>query len=322
MSDFLSPFWSYYVGVIVVVGIFACALLLWLTSKTKAPSQGVESTGHVWDEDIVEMNNPLPLWWVGLFVITIIFGLSYLYLYPGLGSNPGELAWSSKAAFEQEKTRSLESLAPLYAKYDAMTVEEIAKDPQAHAIGQRLFINNCSQCHGSDAQGSKGFPNLSDHDWLHGGEPANIVETITKGRIGMMPPMAAAVGSPEDVKNVAQYVLSLSGSLHDAALAAKGKEKFTLVCGACHGADGRGNTAIGSANLTDHIWLHGVGEQAIISMIENGKVNQMPAQEGRLTGSQIKMLAAYVWGLSNVPSSSAPSSNSSQVDTAIKTSMK
>lgn len=302
MSDFLSPFWSYYISAIVLVGIFACGLLLWVTSKNKTTSKHVESTGHVWDEDIEEMNNPLPLWWVGLFVITIIFGLGYLYLYPGLGSNPGQLGWSSRGAFEEEKNISAANLAPIYAKFEAMNIESVAKDPQAKAIGQSLFMNNCSQCHGSDAQGSKGFPNLTDRDWLHGGLPENIQETITKGRNGMMPPMALAVGSETDVKDVAQYVLSLSKSPHIAESAEKGKAKFVLVCGACHGPDGKGNTVIGSANLTDNIWLHGVGEKAIVEMIQNGKVNQMPAQEGRLTGSQIRMLTAYVWGLSNVQS--------------------
>jgi cytochrome c oxidase cbb3-type subunit 3 len=301
MSDFLSPFWSVYVTVIVLVGIFACALLLWVTSKYKDTGEHTESTGHVWDEDIVEMNNPLPLWWVGLFIITIIFGLGYLYLYPGLGSNTGQLGWSSRGAYELEKTAAAQALAPLYSKFDAMPIEEVAKDPQAASIGNRLFMNNCSQCHGSDAMGSKGFPNLTDHDWLHGGKPENIQETITKGRNGMMPPMAQVVGSEEDVKNVAQYVLSLSNSKHDANRAAQGQAKFMQVCAACHGPDGKGNTVIGSANLTDNIWLHGVGEQAIIAMIVNGKVNQMPAQEARLTASQIRMLTAYVWGLSNVP---------------------
>ena len=302
MSDFLSPFWSYYISAIVLVGIFACALLLWVTSKNKASSTHIESTGHVWDEDIEEMNNPLPLWWVGLFVITIILGLGYLYLYPGLGDSPGQLGWSSRGAFEEEKALSAANLAPIYAKFDASSIEFVAMDPQARAIGQRLFMNNCSQCHGSDAQGSKGFPNLTDRDWLHGGLPENIQETITKGRNGMMPPMALAVGSATDVKDVAQYVLSLSNSPHIAESAGRGKAKFLLVCGGCHGADGKGNTVIGSANLTDNIWLHGVGEKAIVEMIQNGKVNQMPAQEGRLTGSQIRILTAYVWGLSNAPS--------------------
>jgi cytochrome c oxidase cbb3-type subunit 3 len=166
------------------------------------------------------------------------------------------------------------------------------------AIGERLFMNNCAQCHGSDARGSKGIPNLTDTDWLHGGAPVTIKETLIKGRMGNMPPMAAAVGSPEDVRNVAQYVLSLSGSPHDSLQAALGKPKFA-VCAACHGADGKGNPALGAPNLSDDIWLHGYGETAILAMINNGKVNQMPAQADKLTEVQIHVLASYVWGFSN-----------------------
>ena len=191
-------------------------------------------------------------------------------------------------------------LAPLYAQFTARKVEEVAGDPNAMAIGERLFMNNCAQCHGSDARGSKGFPNLADKDWLHGGTPDRIVETITKGRVGQMPVMAGAVGSPEDVKNVANYVLSLSNAPHDSVRAQLGKEKF-VACAACHGVDGKGNTAIGAPNLTDDTWLHGWGEPAIVAMVNNGKVNVMPAQQGKLTEAQIHVLAAYVWGLSNKP---------------------
>jgi cytochrome c oxidase cbb3-type subunit III len=300
MSDFVSDFWSIYIALIAVVGILACAVLLFLNAKKKNSPVDNESTGHVWDEDLREMNNPLPLWWVGLFVITILFGLCYLYFYPGLGAHPGALAWSSSSQYDTEVLSSQNALRPIYARFDAMQIPELSQDPQAQAVGNRLFMNNCSQCHGSDAQGSKGFPNLTDHDWLHGGEPDNIVETITHGRIGQMPPMAAALGSAQDVGNVAQYVLSLSNSPHDASRAQAGQAKFA-VCAACHGPDGKGNTSIGSANLTDKIWLHGAGAQAIEAMINQGKINQMPAQEGRLTPSQIHVLAAYVWGLSNSP---------------------
>ena len=300
MSDFISEFWSMYIAIIALVGILACAVLLIVNGKKKTSSPQAQSTGHVWDEDLQEMNNPLPLWWVGLFVITIVFGLCYLYFYPGLGANKGQLNWSSTSEYDAEVLASQTALAPIYARFDAMPVPELSKDPQAKAVGNRLFMNNCSQCHGSDAQGSKGFPNLTDHDWLHGGEPDHIVQTITLGRIGQMPPMAAALGSAKDVGDVAQYVLSLSGSAHDASRAQAGQAKFA-VCAACHGADGKGNTVIGSANLTDKIWLHGAGAQAIEAMINQGKVNQMPAQEGRLTPSQIHVLAAYVWGLSNNP---------------------
>lgn len=299
MSDFTSSFWPLFITVIALGGIFGCALLLWKTSKVKVnTSAGDNTSGHVWDEDIREMNNPLPRWWVGLFIITIIFGLGYLAAYPGLGTYAGGLEWSEAKQYDQEVEAANKALAPMYAKFAAMSVENLAKDPEAKAIGERIFMNNCSQCHGSDARGSRGFPNLTDNDWLHGGSPEKIKETITGGRIGMMPPMAAAVGTEEDVKNVANYVLSLSGSAHDEGRAALGKDKF-VACAACHGVDGKGNQAIGSANLTDNIWLHGAGEAAIIKRINEGKTNQMPAWASKFTPEQIHVLTAYIWGLSN-----------------------
>ena len=298
MSDFISQFWSHYITVIAVAGILGCLLLLWATARTKVTSASDNTTGHVWDEDLREMNNPLPMWWVGLFLITIVFSFAYLVAYPGLGSYAGKLGWSSQGQYENEVAKANEALKPLYAKFDGMPPHEVAGDAKAMAIGERLFMNNCAQCHGSDARGSKGFPNLTDADWLYGGTPDNIKETITKGRVGNMPPMVAAVGTPDDVKNVANYVLSLSASPHDTARAPLGKEKFA-VCAGCHGLDGKGNTAMGAPNLTDKIWLHGVGEEAIAAMVNGGKVNQMPAQEERLTAAQIHVLTAYVWGLSN-----------------------
>jgi len=298
MSDFTSNFWSVFVTAVTVVGILACLLLLWLSGKTRAMTANDNTTGHVWDGDLREMNNPLPRWWVWLFVITCVFAAVYLAMYPGLGSNPGKLGWSSIGQHQAEMEKGEKEVAPLYAKFAGMTPEDMAKDPQAMGIGERVFMNNCAQCHGSDARGSKGFPNLTDGDWLHGGTPDKIKETLVKGRIGNMPPMAAAVGTPDDVKNVAHYVLSLSGSPHDSLRASLGKAKFG-ACAACHGMDGKGNQALGAPNLTDDIWLHGYGENAIIAMINNGKVNQMPAQEGKLSEGQIHVLTAYVWSLSN-----------------------
>jgi cytochrome c oxidase cbb3-type subunit 3 len=298
MSDFTSNFWPIFITAISLLGIFGCALLLWRTSKIKIEINSEGTSGHVWDEDLREMNNPLPRWWVGMFILTIFFALFYLSAYPGLGSYAGKLGWTQNGQYDQEMADANKALEPLYAKYTAMTTEDLAKNADAKAIGERLFMNNCSQCHGSDAKGSRGFPNLSDKDWIHGGSPEKIKETITGGRIGMMPPMAAAVGNAEDVKNVANYVLSLSGSMHDSGRAGLGKEKFT-ACAACHGADGKGNQAIGAPNLSDNIWLHGAGEAAIIKRINEGKINQMPAQAGRLTDAQIHVVAAYVYGLSN-----------------------
>ena len=300
MSDFTSNFWSVYVTGISLVGILACLLLLWFSGKAKAMTANDNTTGHVWDGDLREMNNPLPRWWVWLFVITVVFALGYLVMYPGLGNYAGTFGWSAVGQYESEVAKGNKEVEPLYAKFNGMKPEDVAGDPQAMAIGERLFMNNCSQCHGSDARGSKGFPNLTDKDWLHGGTPDKIIETLVKGRIGNMPPMAAAVGSADDVRNVANYVLSLSASPHDSVKAALGKSKFG-ACAACHGADGKGNQAIGAPNLTDDIWLHGWGESAIVSIVNNGKVNQMPAQEQKLTESQIRVLAAYVWGLSNKP---------------------
>ncbi|HSV34348.1 MAG TPA: cytochrome-c oxidase, cbb3-type subunit III [Ramlibacter sp.] len=298
MSDFTGNFWSVYVAGISLAGILACLLLLWVTARKKVPASSDNTTGHVWDEDLREMNNPLPRWWMWMFVLTIVFSLLYLVAYPGLGTYPGQLGWSTRGEHAAEMDRATQELAPLYAQFTGKKAEELAGDANAMGVGERLFMNNCAQCHGSDARGSKGFPNLADRDWLYGGEPAKIVETVTQGRKGAMPPMGAAVGSSDDVKNVANYVLSLSGSPHDSLRAQLGKAKFT-ACAACHGMDGKGNTALGAPNLTDDVWLHGWGEQAVIAMINQGKNNEMPAQAGKLTEAQIHVLGAYVWGLSN-----------------------
>ncbi len=302
MSDFTSNFWSVFVAVVSIISIVYCAVLLWFSSKVKVNSHNPQdgTTGHVWDENLQEMNNPLPRWWLWLFIITMVFAVVYGVAYPGLGSYEGKLGWSSQGQYEAEVAKANKELEPLYAAFNAQPPEQLAGDAKAMAIGERLFMNNCAQCHGSDARGSKSFPNLTDNDWLYGGAPDKIKETITKGRMGVMPPMVAAVGTPEDVRNVSHYVLSLSASPHDSVRANLGKEKFG-ACAACHGMDGKGNPAMGAPNLTDKIWLHGWGEEAIAAMVNGGKTNQMPAQEGRLTESQIHVLTAYVWGMSNKP---------------------
>ncbi|WP_289086874.1 cytochrome-c oxidase, cbb3-type subunit III [uncultured Delftia sp.] len=287
-----------YVTAITLGGIIGCLLLLYLTARKKVVPSADNTTGHVWDEDLRELNNPMPKWWMWLFIITSVFGFSYLAAYPGLGSFAGKLGWTQLGAYENEMAKARADLEPLYAKFTSMSTEDMAKDPQAMAIGERLFMNNCAQCHGSDARGGKSFPNLTDGDWLHGGTPDKIRETITAGRIGIMPPMAAAVGTPDDVRNLSHYVLSLSGSPHDSLKASLGKSKFT-ACAACHGMDGKGNQALGAPNLTDDIWLHGWGEAAITAMINNGKHNEMPAQKDKLTEAQIAVLASYVWGMSH-----------------------
>jgi cytochrome c oxidase cbb3-type subunit III len=296
VSDFFNSGWSIFVAAVTIVGLIACLGLLIIASRRKVMAND-NTTGHVWDEDLRELNNPLPRWWMWLFVITVVFAAIYLALYPGLGSHDGSLKWSSTGQWEAEQAKAKAAMEPIYAKYVSMSAEDMSKDATAMGIGQRLFINNCAQCHGSDARGSKGFPNLTDSDWLYGGSHETIIQTITNGRQGNMPPMAAAVGTGEDVRNVAHYVLSLSESAHNPVYAQLGKPKFA-ACAACHGNDGKGNPALGAPNLTDKVWLHGWGEQAIVNMINNGKVNVMPAQAKLLTPEQIHVLAGYVWQLS------------------------
>ena len=296
MSDFFSQGWSIYIGAVTLLGLLACLVLLFIASRRQVMAAD-NSTGHVWDEDLREMNNPLPMWWVVMFVLTVVFSLAYLFLYPGFGNHAGSLGWTSRGEYEAEQRAAQAGMAPLYARFAALPADKLAAEPQAMAIGERLFINNCATCHGSDARGSKGFPNLADSDWLHGGTPEKIEETITEGRQGTMPPMAAAIGGPQEIHEVAQYVLSLSGSPHDST-AQFGKPRF-MACAGCHGIDGKGNTALGAPNLTDKVWLHGWGEDAIVAMVNNGKLNVMPAQKERLSKEQIHVLASYVWSLSN-----------------------
>lgn len=295
MSDFVSGGWSLYIAVATLLALAACLALLVIASRRKVMA-GDNTTGHVWDEDLRELNNPLPRWWMGLFVLTVVFSALYLVFYPGLGSHPGTFHWSSEGQLLKETARAEAALKPIYARYAAMDAAQLARDPQALGIGERLYLNHCAACHGSDARGSRGFPNLTDSDWLWGGSHEAIKETITKGRNGVMPPMAAALGSADDVRNVAQYVLSLSGSAHDSVAANLGKPKFG-TCAACHGADGRGNQALGAPNLSDKVWVHGWGEGAIVSIITAGKQNAMPAFGSRLSPEQVHVLAGYVMSL-------------------------
>ena len=299
MSDFFSAGWSIFIAVGTLVSLVACLVLLAIAARRRVASGAVDdnTTGHVWDEDLRELNNPLPRWWMWLFIITVLFSFIYLALYPGLGSVDGSLKWSSANQYQAEQAKAHSAMAPLYARFAGMNEAEMARDSQAMGIGERLFINNCATCHGSDARGSKGFPNLTDNDWLWGSSLAAIQQTIAEGRTGVMPPMAAAIGSGEDVRNVAHYVLSLSGSPHDNLSAQLGRSKFG-ACAACHGTDGKGNLALGAPNLTDKVWLHGWGEATIVAMINGGKTNMMPAHATRLSPEQIRVLAAYVWNLS------------------------
>ena len=304
MSDFFSSGWSVFVAVASVVSMVACLVLLAIAARRRVMA-GDNTTGHTWDVDLTELNNPLPRWWMWLFIITVVFSFVYLVLYPGAGSLAGTLGWTSTGQHQAELKAAQAAMQPVYARYASAPAETLMQDPAAMGIGERLFVNNCAACHGSDARGSKGFPNLTDGDWLHGGDHATIIKTLTEGRVGMMPPLAAVVGDAKDLHNVAQYVLSLSGATHDAAAATAGQAKFA-ICAGCHGVDGKGNPAIGAPNLADKIWLHGFGEDAIVAMIANGKTNVMPAQAQRLTPEQIHVLGAYVMSLSRNRTPASP----------------
>jgi cytochrome c oxidase cbb3-type subunit III len=295
MSEFTSGFWDVYVAVITVVSIVACAVLLKSQSIRKA--RGTETTGHVWDEDLAEYNNPLPAWWSWLFYLTIAFAVIYLVLYPGLGSWKGTLGWSQVTQLKEEQQLAEKQFGPLYEKFAAVDVETLAKTPEALAVGQKLFLNNCAQCHASDGGGSRGFPNLTDKDWQWGGEAKTIQATITDGRTAMMPPFAAALGE-QGVKDVANYVRSLSGLTNDSLRTARGEPLFKQNCVACHGAQGKGNAAMGAPNLTDKTWLHGSAEPVVIATIAGGRTNQMPAHKDLLSEAKIRLLTAYVLSLS------------------------
>jgi cytochrome c oxidase cbb3-type subunit 3 len=308
MADFINEFWNYYVALISIAGIAGCAILLWSQSrfKVKLDENGkpLATTGHVWDEDLTELNTPMPRWWMIMFWLTIVFSAVYLVLYPGLGSYAGKLGWNSTGEYREELKKADAEYGPLFAKYASEDMRTVAADPKAHAIGERLFLTYCAQCHGSDARGNKGFPNLTDSDWLYGGTPETIKETILSGRHGQMPSMAAALGSDKDVENVAHYVRSLSGLTADPVKVAFGKPKFA-ACAACHSMDGHGNQAIGAPNLADKTWLYGGSADTIMETIRKGRNNTMPAWGEFLGEQKVHVLAAYVWSLSNDPAAEA-----------------
>jgi cytochrome c oxidase cbb3-type subunit 3 len=296
VADFTDAFWGAAIAIVTLASILGCAALLY-SQTTRRRAGAAETTGHTWDDDLAEYNNPLPRWWMWLFYLTVVFALGYLVFFPGLGSFGGTLGWSSQQRYEAEMAAAEREFGPLYERYLKMPLAEVAADPQAREMGQRLFLNNCAQCHGSDAGGSRGFPNLRDGDWLYGGTPERIQESIAQGRSGLMPPQAAAVGTAEDVKDVAAYVLALAGRTHDGLRAQRGKPRFAATCAACHGADGRGNTALGAPNLTDKTWLYGGSEATIIETITKGRNGVMPAHQPLLGEAKVHLLAAYVLSL-------------------------
>jgi len=298
MADFTSKFWEWYILILVALSIAACfALVIWM-SRGRKPGTKVETMGHVWDENLAEFNNPLPIWWLYMFYITLVFGIVYLLIYPGSGVFAGAFKWSEVGQYEQEMKVAEQKYGPLYEKFRTQDIKLVASNPEALKMGQRLFMTYCTACHGSDAGGGPGFPNLRDQDWLYGGQPETIKASIMDGRNGAMPPWGAVLGS-EGLHNVSEYVMSLSGRKVNTEAAVAGKEKFQQLCVACHGADGKGNPAMGAPNLTDNVWLYGGSQAAIVKSISDGRSGRMPAHGEFLGDAKVHLLAAYIYSLSN-----------------------
>ncbi|MEE8320906.1 MAG: cytochrome-c oxidase, cbb3-type subunit III [Gammaproteobacteria bacterium] len=293
MADFFSGFWSFFIGTISILSIIG---MIVFTAKF-SDKEGSGTTGHVWDEDLQELNNPLPRWWLNLFYITLAFGAIYLVLYPGLGSFDGILGWSQKKQYDEEIQAANKKFGPIFEKYLSQDLQDVVKNNDALIIGKRLFSTYCTTCHGSDARGARGFPNLADNDWLYGGTPEMIKTTILNGRQGIMPPWGTILGNDKVIK-VSEYVKSLSGQDFDPALAPQGKEVFSQYCFACHGMDGKGNQALGAPNLTDDIWLHGGSRKSIQESIANGRQSMMPPHKEFLGEAKIHLLSAHVYSLS------------------------
>lgn len=293
----MNAFLHWWVVVITVINIVGCWWLIRFSAKSGPTSAegGEDTTGHIWD-GLREYNNPLPRWWLWLFYITLVFAVIYLALYPGLGNFKGIYGWTQEQQYEAEIARAEETYGPIFAKYANQDLKAVAADPEARAMGENLFLTYCSQCHGSDARGAPGFPNLADSAWLYGGDPESIKVSILEGRNGVMPPFGAALGD-QGVKELAAYVVSLSGREADPALVQAGKDKYAM-CAACHGMDGTGNQAMGAPNLTDSVWLYGGSMGVIEKSIREGRNGQMPAHEEFLGEEKVHVLAAYVYSLS------------------------
>ena len=293
-----------FISVVVLANIGATLWLIWWTARGSskvAPQQ----TTHVWDDDLTEYNNPMPRWWLWLFLLSILFALGYLAVYPGLGRFPGIAHWTEVSEYNRDDEAARQALAKRFDAFKDKSLTELSKDPGAMATAKNLFSLNCSACHGSDARGAKGFPNLTDQDWLWGGDEQTVYKTISLGRDGLMPAWGPVLGH-DGVENVLAYVMSLSGRSPGGKAASPetlsaGKALFTTMCAACHGADGTGNKAVGGPNLTDKVWLYGGSVNDIRETITNGRTNHMPPHLERLGEIKVRLLAAYVLSISSPP---------------------
>ncbi len=292
----LNPFWNWFVITLTVVNILACWWLLYWTKGISDREEGKTDTGHEWD-GLTELNNPLPRWWLHLFNITIVMSIVYLVLYPGLGNVTGVLGWTQLTQYNDEIAAAQVTEQAVFGRFSDMQAEALMADAEAGEIGRRLFGHNCAMCHGSDARGAPGFPNLTDDDWLYGNSFDQILTSITSGRVGTMPALGAVLGE-DGVNEVVAYVQQLSGQETDDALASDGKVRFDMLCMACHGLDGTGNQALGAPNLTNDIWLYGGNAETIATTINKGRAGNMPAHESILNEQRRRVITAYVKGLS------------------------
>lgn len=291
----MSNFWHWYIIVLTVVFLVLITWLLFATRKGQQPDQTTQTMGHAYD-GIEEYDNPLPRWWFMLFIATLVFSVIYLILYPGMGKFPGVLGWTQINQYEREVERAETQFEPIFAKYRDMPIEEVAQDDEALRIGQRLFATNCSVCHGADARGAFGFPNLTDNDWLWGGEPEQILTTLRQGRQASMAAWLPVIGE-QGVRNAAGYVRSLSGLDAEGTDVEAGRQIFATNCVACHGPDAKGNHLLGAPNLTDDVWLYGSSMLQVQHSIRAGRFGNMPAQ-AHLGDDRLHMLASYVYSLS------------------------
>lgn len=290
----MSMFWHWVIIAITVLSIIGCLWLLFANAKGKV---GAADTGHVWDDNLREYNNPLPRWWLNLFVITTVFAIGYLALYPGLGRFGGQLGWTSTKQMQGDLDALKAKRDKQLAVFAGKDVAVLAGDPAAKALGRSIFLNNCAGCHGAEAKGAVGFPNLTDGDWLYGGAPETIVASITNGRNGQMPPFNGSIDA-DTVTALARYVSHWNDAGLDPAVRETAQKQFAVTCAACHGPEGLGNPLMGAPNLTDTTWLYGGSVERIRETILFGRRGAMPAHEKLLSADEIRLAAAYVYSLS------------------------
>lgn len=299
MADFTSGFWSWYIAILSIISFVGLLIFtVKVGGKKLPPGEQIESMGHIWDEDLHELNNPAPRWWYLLFLFTTFWAMIYLFLYPGLGSYAGYLEWTQVGQYEEEVQVANEKYGPIYDQFMSSDLKSLASNPEALTVGSRLFSTYCTTCHGSDARGARGFPNLRDNDWLYGGDPESIKTTIMQGRQGAMPPWGELI-SDKEIHDTTEYLRTLAGLSADPSAIATGQKTYAMYCTVCHGAEGKGNIQMGAPNLSDDIWLYGGSSKKIIESIKNGRTGIMPPHKDFLGEAKAHILAAYVYSLSN-----------------------